>query len=508
MATLHPNSILSEREREGKELTVVAQFAEKVITSAVQYSDMDRIYIYNRILALVGEDNLSVIEYKGLDSLCNALIHSAIKNGKIKDTQSERDILNDQLMDLVTPLPSTVNHLFWNKYQKSPKAATDYFFNLSKSNNYIKTRAIAKNIVFPAVTSFGKLEITINLSKPEKDPKAIAAARKQSQNGYPLCQLCMENEGYRGRLGYPSRSNHRIIRLMLDGKRWGFQYSPYAYFNEHSIFLDEVHRPMVINRQTFVNLLAIVKRFPHYFVGSNADLPIVGGSMLSHDHYQGGRHEFPMMKAPLMRRVDLGMANIESGIVNWPMSTLRLTSTNANAIIDAAVKIHEVWKKYSDTTVDVRAYTAGERHHTTTPIAYKHGDKYVLDLVLRDNQTSVDFPDGIFHPHQDVQHIKKENIGLIEVMGRAILPARLKPELQEVAKYLLGRHNQIVASHKQWADRLKDKYDLNNDNVTGIIHYEVGNVFARVLADAGVFKLDAAGTSAFMRFAAAVKAVK
>ena len=292
---------------------------------------------------------------------------------------------------------------------------------------------------------------------------------------------------------------------MLGGETWGFQYSPYAYFSEHAIFLAKEHRPMVINRQTFENLIEIVKQFPHYFVGSNADLPIVGGSMLSHEHYQGGRHDFPMMKAPIAKTVDIGVLGVSAGIVKWPMSTLRLSSKDATALVDAAVKVHNVWKDYTDESVDVRAYTNGTRHHTTTPIARKVGDQYVLDLVLRDNQTSKDYPDGIFHPHQDVQHIKKENIGLIEVMGRAILPARLKVELAEVAKYLLGKHNHMVAMHQPWADALKAKHQFNEDNVTQILDQAVGNVFARVLADAGVFKWNDAGLAAFDRFVAVLK---
>ncbi|MFC6181700.1 UDP-glucose--hexose-1-phosphate uridylyltransferase [Lactiplantibacillus daowaiensis] len=487
-------------------MTSVDQFVKAVIASASPYTELDQIYIHNRILGLIGDDAPVASVDDQLTSLNDALVQTAIQNGKIEDTPSAKEILADQLMDLVTPLPSTLNQTFWNKYQTSPETATDYFYQLSKANDYIKTRAIAKNVVFPAKTDFGDLEITINLSKPEKDPKAIAAARNQPQDGYPLCQLCMQNEGYLGRLGYPARSNHRIIRLTLGGDTWGFQYSPYAYFNEHSIFLDQVHRPMVINRQTFSNLLEIVKQFPHYFVGSNADLPIVGGSMLSHEHYQGGRHVFPMMKAPIARKLDLGIANVEAGIVKWPMSTIRLTSDDQVALLDAATKIHNVWMNYSDEQVDVRAYTDNVRHHTTTPIARKVGDQYVLDLVLRDNQTSTTYPDGIFHPHQDVQHIKKENIGLIEVMGRAILPARLKTELQEVANYLLGRHNQMVAMHQPWADALKAQYDITPDNVHDIVDREVGNVFARVLADAGVFKWDAEGEAAFDRFVTAVKA--
>lgn len=486
-------------------MSSLEQFVTAVIKSPSQYTAMDRIYVHNRVLGLVGEGEPVAAADEQLTSLTDALVQTAINNGKIEATQSDRDILADQLMDLVTPLPSALNQRFWDNYQVSPKTATDDFFKLSKANDYIKTRAIAKNVVFPAKTDFGDLEITINLSKPEKDPKAIAAARNQPQDGYPLCQLCMENEGYLGRLGYPARSNHRIIRLTLGGETWGFQYSPYAYFNEHSIFLDEVHRPMVINRQTFTNLLEIVKQFPHYFVGSNADLPIVGGSMLSHEHYQGGRHDFPMMKAPIAKAVDLGVTNVQAGIVKWPMSTLRLSSPDIVALTDAAVKVHDFWMNYSDESVDVRAYTDNVRHHTTTPIARKVGANYVLDLVLRDNQTSKEFPDGIFHPHQDVQHIKKENIGLIEVMGRAILPARLKTELHEVEKYLLDQPNEMVKMHQAWADQIKASHQLTSANVTAIVDAEVGKVFARVLADAGVFKWDATGEAAFDRFVTAVK---
>ncbi|RMW42330.1 UDP-glucose--hexose-1-phosphate uridylyltransferase [Lactiplantibacillus pentosus] len=486
-------------------MTSLDQFVDAVIASPSQYTAMDRIYVHNRVLGLVGEGEPVAAADDQLTSLTDALVETAIQNGKIEASQSDRDILADQLMDLVTPLPSVLNQRFWDKYQDSPKAATDYFFNLSKANDYIKTRAIAKNVVFPAKTAFGDLEITINLSKPEKDPKAIAAARNQPQDGYPLCQLCMQNEGYLGRLGYPARSNHRIVRLTLGGDTWGFQYSPYAYFNEHSIFLDQEHRPMVINRQTFTNLLEIVRQFPHYFVGSNADLPIVGGSMLSHEHYQGGRHNFPMMKAPIARSIDLGIAGVKAGIVKWPMSTIRLSSPDVLALTDAAVKIHDTWMNYSDESVDVRAYTDGTRHHTTTPIARKVGDDYVLDIVLRDNQTSAEFPDGIFHPHQDVQHIKKENIGLIEVMGRAILPARLKTELAEVGKYLLDQPNEMVPMHQAWADQLKADNTITADNVTTVIDKAVGNVFARVLADAGVFKWDDQGEAAFDRFIVTLK---
>lgn len=487
-------------------MTTVDKFVQQVIDSPSDFSSLDKIYIQNKVFGLVGDDNAVEADSDELVDLTDALVQTAINNDKIEDSQSDKDILADQLMDLVTPLPSELNHTFWDKYEDDPEKATNYFYELSKKNDYIKTRAIAKNIEFAGKTDFGDLEITINLSKPEKDPKAIAAARNQPQNGYPLCQLCMENEGYKGRLGYPARSNHRIIRMTIGGKTWGFQYSPYAYFGEHSIFLDKVHRPMVINRQTFTNLLDIVQQFPHYFVGSNADLPIVGGSMLSHEHYQGGRHDFPMMKAPIEKSIDLGIDGVEAGIVKWPMSTIRLTGEDPSQLIEAATEIHNFWKDYSDESVDVRAYTNEERHHTTTPIAYKRGNKYVLDIVLRDNQTSDKYPDGIFHPHQDVQHIKKENIGLIEVMGRAILPARLKEELHEVENYLLNRHNQIAEIHQPWADALKKQYEFTDDNVEKIVDQEVGKVFGRVLEDAGVFKWDDKGQQAFDRFIDALKA--
>lgn len=489
-------------------MTTVDKFVQQVIDSPSDFSPLDQIYIQNKVFGLVGDVNPVESISDELVDLTDALVQTAINNGKIEDSQSDKDILADQLMDLVTPLPSELNHTFWDKYEEDPEKATNYFYELSKKNDYIKTRAIAKNIEFAGKTDFGDLEITINLSKPEKDPKAIAAARNQPQNGYPLCQLCMENEGYKGRLGYPARSNHRIVRMTIGGNTWGFQYSPYAYFGEHSIFLDKVHRPMVIDRQTFTNLLDIVQQFPHYFVGSNADLPIVGGSMLSHEHYQGGRHDFPMMKATIEKSIDLGVEGVEAGIVKWPMSTIRLTGTNPSQLIGAATQIHNFWKDYSDESVDVRAYTDGQRHHTTTPIAYKRGDKYVLDIVLRDNQTSEQYPDGIFHPHQDVQHIKKENIGLIEVMGRAILPARLKDELHEVENYLLNRHNQIAEIHQPWADALKEKYEFTDDNVKQIVDQEVGKVFGRVLEDAGVFKWDDQGKQAFDRFIEAIKASK
>ncbi|MDT3391443.1 MAG: UDP-glucose--hexose-1-phosphate uridylyltransferase [Bacillota bacterium] len=476
---------------------LAVQFVTHILKLNQEYQPLDRFYLTNRVYALVGEQ-LPTDDTPDLLDLAAALLDAAVANQKIEDTPTAREILDAELMDLVTPRPSTVNGAFWNHYQVSPLAATDYFYQLSQQNDYIKTRAIAKNVVFPVTTNYGDLEITINLSKPEKDPKAIAAAQHQAQTDYPKCQLCMENEGYLGRLGYPARSNHRIIRFTLGGETWGFQYSPYAYFNEHAIFLNQEHRPMVINQHTFTNLLEIVRMLPHYFVGSNADLPIVGGSMLTHDHYQGGRHVFPMMKAPIIH--EFTVAGVQAGIVKWPLATIRLTSDTPEKLVNAATAIQQTWCDYSDESVDVRAYTGQTRHHTITPIAYRHDQQYVLDLVLRDNQTSTQYPDGIFHPHPDVQHIKKENIGLIEVMGRAILPARLKTEMQAVADYLVGQPVEIAAYHQTWVDDLQQRYTFTAENVHEILDRELGLVFARVLEDAGVFKQTTDGQAAFKRF--------
>ncbi|WP_125587810.1 UDP-glucose--hexose-1-phosphate uridylyltransferase [Companilactobacillus jidongensis] len=487
-------------------MNAIDKFVDVIISSDNNYQELDRIYLINRVRALVGDE--CTLNGKNLLVVRDALIQTAIQNQKITNTPTEKEILSDQLMDLYTPTPSEVNQKFWNLYQKNPESATNYFYELSRKNDYIKTKAIAKNISYTTATDYGDLEITINLSKPEKDPKAIAEASVQTQNGYPKCQLCMENEGYLGRLGYPARSNHRIIRFMLGGETWGFQYSPYAYFTEHAIFLSHIHRPMIINQHTFNNLLEITKQFPQYFVGSNADLPIVGGSMLSHDHYQGGRHEFPMMKAPIVKKINLPINNVEAGIVKWPLSDIRLISDTPEQLIKAATLIHKHWKSYSDASVDVRAYTDDISHHTVTPIAYRKDDQYVLDIVLRDNQTSAKYPDGIFHPHKQYQHIKKENIGLIEVMGRAILPARLKAELIEVEKYLLDQPNKMAEYHHQWADQLKQKYELTSENVEDVVNTETGLVFSHVLENAGVYKWDDQGRKAFDKFINSLNEVK
>ena len=426
----------------------------------------------------------------------------AEKNQVIKDLQAERDMLEAQLMDLMTPPPSVVNAYFAQYYSKDPVQATDYFFKLSKDNDYIKTREIARNIIFPAKTEYGELEITINLSKPEKDPKQIAAERQLKQVNYPDCMLCMENEGYKGRMNYPARTNHRIIRMNLDGESWGFQYSPYAYYNEHCIILSEEHRPMKITKATFRRLLKIIEVLPHYFVGSNADLPIVGGSILSHDHYQGGRHTFPMAVAEIERNFELkDFPNVKAGIVKWPMSVIRLQGKNQEDLIEASQLIFEKWQNYSDEALQIVAQTAdGTPHHTITPIARRKDDLFEMDLVLRDNNVSEEFPDGIFHPHPDVQHIKKENIGLIEVMGLAVLPPRLESELKEVEKYLLAEKNDIADYHLKWVEELKADAQITQENVTQVVQKAVGAVFARVLEDAGVFKRDVEGQEGFTRF--------
>ncbi|MDM7515231.1 UDP-glucose--hexose-1-phosphate uridylyltransferase [Lentilactobacillus sp. TOM.63] len=485
--------------------TVVEKFVDLIIKSASPYTNVDRIYVTNLVFRLIGDGFGSPTDEDSAVDLANELVDLAVTRGKIEDSITNREILEDQLMDLLTPIPSKLNAIFWTKYQESPEEATDYFYHLSQSNDYIRTRAIAKNISYTTETEYGDLEITINLSKPEKDPKAIAAAGCKKSTSYPVGPLAIENEGYLGRLGYPARSNHRVIRMMINGEPWGFQYSPYAYFGEHAIFLNQKHVPMSINQRTFVNLTDILKQLPHYFVGSNADLPIVGGSLLAQDHYQGGRHTFPMMKATIDRPIDLGIDGLEAGIVKWPMATIRLMSKDADKVVDAATRIAETWKNYSDESVDIRAYTNGTRHHTVTPIARMNGDQFEMNIVLRDNQTSDEYPDGIFHPHKDVQHIKKENIGLIEVMGRAILPARLKTEMREVEKYVLGEDNQIADYHKPWADQLKQKDHFTQKNTEELVNREVGLVFARVLEDAGVYKWNDKGQAAFDRFVKAIK---
>ena len=484
---------------------VLDAFVTAVI-AASDYEEMDRIYLKNRVMSRVGEEGLDAPAKKeDLIALKDQLVEIAVANSKIQDSMAAKDSLGAELMDWITPSPSQVNHRFWETYRQSKEDAIADFYALSKRNDYIKVKAIAQNIAFETQTPYGSLEITINLSKPEKDPKDIAAAKLAKASHYPACQLCFENEGYQGRLDHPARANHRIIRFDMDGHDWGFQYSPYAYFNEHCIFLDSQHVPMAISRKTFERLLTIVETFPGYFAGSNADLPIVGGSILTHDHYQGGRHTFPMELAPVEESFTIdGFEDVSLGIVNWPMSVLRLQSDDKAQLIALADHILTAWRGYSDPAAQVLAVSDGQPHHTITPIARIRDGHYELDLVLRDNQTSPDHPDGIYHPHADVQHIKKENIGLIEVMGLAILPPRLKEELKQVQDYLLGRESTVATYHQPWADDLKATHPAITEEgeAEALVRESVGQIFARVLEDAGVYKRTVEGQAAFRRFVA------
>ena len=485
-------------------MKVIEKFADEVINSGA-YEPLDRVYVINKIRALVG-DEASSVEANDEQTSVKQLVNLAVQNKKISDDVTSREVLNDQLYDLITPTPSKTNGIFWQKMQKSPEKATDWFYKLCENNNYVKKEAIAKNVVFSGTSSKGHgLEITINLSKPEKDPKAIAAAAHATGKKYPQCALCLENEGYLGGYGKNARSNLRIIRMNIGGRPWGFQYSPYAYFNEHCIFLDQKHIPMVINQQTLINLVEIEKTLPHYFVGSNADLPIVGGSMLAHEHYQGGRHTFPMMKAKIKKNVVFDdYPEVVAGIVDWPMSDLRLISDNSLGLIELGAKIINFWDHYSDSARQIKAFDGKTRHHTVTPIMHREGKNFVLDLVLRDNNTSENYPLGIFHPHKELWHIKKENIGLIEVMGRAILPGRLKSELEEVKKYWLGQDNKMAISHKEWADQIKAEQNITAENADAVMQQALVEVFEQVLQDAGVFKNNADGDEGWDKFITAL----
>lgn len=492
------------------QIDLFTAFAKKIIIQS-DYTDDDLTYLVNQIMGLVGENNQNVVypQNNRQDAttleLLDQLLALAAENGSLEAHKINKDILGAKLMNFIVPRPSKVRKMFWKQYHNSPRKATDYFFNLSKRSNYIKTREIRQNISYLVDTKYGALKITINLSKPEKDPKVIAAAlknKKQRKSQYPASLLAKENEGYWGRLDYAARTNHRVIPLILGQEKWYFQYSPYAYFNEHAIVLSENVRPMHVGYENLARLLEFVTLFPNYFIGSNADLPIVGGSILSHDHFQAGCYELPMAKAEVTNKISIyGYELYEAGILNWPMTTIRLIDENSENLLNAATKIMNIWNRYDDVSLSIRSHDDdGQRHHTVTPIVRFRNGKYEVDLVLRDNNVSDAYPDGIFHPHPDVQHIKQENIGLIEVMGLAILPPRLKKELAEVEKYLLGEQNNISEKHRAWADDLKTSKSINSDNVTDIVQQSVGHIFTRVLEDAGVFKKDEAGQAGLQRF--------
>ncbi|GHU36488.1 galactose-1-phosphate uridylyltransferase [Bacilli bacterium] len=494
---------LLELEVEMSIYQTIQNFVELAIKNGA-IEAMDSVYLRNQLLHFLGMNDWEQPEATQTESdaltLMDQLLSAAHENQQFDTIDAA--CYEAALMDFVTPNPSQINRQFWQKYRENPDCATDYFYTLAREINQVKTRDIAKNIAFKHATQYGDLEITINLSKPEKDPKMIAAAKAQATTSYPKCLLCLENEGLYGGGNHPARSNHRFIRLALNQANWGFQYSPYAYYPEHAIIFHEKHQMMKMNRLAFENLLEFLDVFPHYMIGSNADLPIVGGSILTHDHYQAGKYRFPMMKAAIRQDIQLKKyPEIKAGLVNWPMSVLRLQSRNKEELLTASAEILEKWQHYSDVPLQIIALTAdGVQHHTVTPIARKEGETYILDLVFRDNNTSEAFPDGIFHPHPALQHIKKENIGLIEVMGLAILPPRLKAELKEVERYLLGQPNQIDKSHLPWAEELKKTTQVTEADVQYQVQQAVGEVFEKVLQDAGVFKDDAQGKLGFDRF--------
>lgn len=481
----------------------------------------DLIFVKNQLLAVMGLDGFETseqaeqlprVEISDLEEILKNLLDYAVeKNLTQGEGIAARDLFDTRLMSILTDRPSCIISKFNSLYKNSPKEATDWFYKFSQDTDYIRRYRICRDVKWISKTEYGNIDITINLSKPEKDPKAIAAAKNAKNTGYPACLLCKENEGYAGRLNHPARNNHRIIPLELAGEAWGFQYSPYVYYNEHCIVFNQKHSPMQISRKTFERLLDFVTRFPHYILGSNADLPIVGGSILTHDHFQGGAYDFPMAKAPLIKKILIkGFEDVEAGIVKWPMSVLRIKSADKNRIIELADHVLSVWRNYTDEAAFIFAETDGEKHNTLNPIARRQGDLYEMDLVLRNNITTKEHPLGLYHPHAELHHIKKENIGLIEVMGLAILPGRLKTELKKLAQALISdsdiRKDQELAKHADWAAELKAKYssfsEKSEEAVIEILKLETGIVFSKVLEHAGVFKCNAEGLKAFERFIA------
>ena len=475
----------------------------------------DAIYARNQILLVMQLNEYAdgqVVPSRKLHEILEVLTEDSVRRGVCEDNGTARELFDTKLMGCLTPRPSEVQWMFADRYDRlGAEAATDWYYQFSQDTNYIRRNAIAKDVKWVTSTSCGDLDITINLSKPEKDPRAIAAAKNAPQSGYPKCLLCVENEGYAGRMNHPARENHRVIPITINNSAWCLQYSPYVYYNEHCIVFNQKHTPMRIENATFRKLLDFVKQFPHYFVGSNADLPIVGGSILSHDHFQGGRYTFAMEKAPVEREwVFSGFEDVKAGIVHWPMSCIRLSSPDDNRLVELAGRILAAWRGYTDPDCFIFAETDGQMHNTITPIARKRGENYELDLVLRNNITTEEHPMGVYHPHANLHHIKKENIGLIEVMGLAVLPSRLKTEMAELADALVNglpvsEYSENIAKHAQWAQEIQRRYEITRDNVEGILRKEIGMVFAQVLEDAGVYKLDESGREGFARFLASVK---
>ncbi|MCI9489118.1 UDP-glucose--hexose-1-phosphate uridylyltransferase [Lachnospiraceae bacterium 48-42] len=474
--------------------------------------ESERIYTTNLLLEIFHEDNYEDIDLdtssvtEELELILKDLLDEAVTRGLITDSIVYRDLFDTKLMNCLLPRPAQVHEEFNRQYEKSPEDATRYYYKFSQDSDYIRRYRVKKDMKWKIASPYGEIDITVNLSKPEKDPKAIAAAKNAKAGSYPKCQLCMENEGYAGRADHPARENHRIIPVTINDSAWGFQYSPYVYYNEHCIVFNGQHTPMKIDRAAFTKLFDFVKLFPHYFLGSNADLPIVGGSILSHDHFQGGHYTFAMAKAPIEKTVTIpGYEDVEAGIVKWPLSVLRIRHKDEKRLIDLAEHVLNQWRTYTDEEVFVFAETDGEPHNTITPIARKTGDTYELDLTLRNNITTEEHPLGVYHPHAQYHHIKKENIGLIEVMGLAVLPSRLKKELELLAEYIVEkkdiRSNSDIEKHADWVEQFLPEYDsITKENIMEILKKEVGDVFVHVLEDAGVYKCTPEGREAFMRF--------
>ena len=492
---------------------------ETYIDSLVSYAmnnglaePVDHQVLTNRLLDLLRKDDYEPSgepQSEDLEEILAGILDYAVEKGLCDDGITARDIFDTRIMGAVTPMPREIIRTFREKYAVSPVAATDWYYKLSCDTDYIRRYRIAKDMRWKYACDYGELDITINLSKPEKDPKAIAAAKNAPQTAYPKCQLCVENEGYAGRMNHPARANHRIVPIEICGQPWCLQYSPYVYYNEHCIVFNSLHIPMKIDKSAFEKLLDFVRVFPHYFVGSNADLPIVGGSILSHEHFQGGHYPFAMETAGIEKEVSFqGFENVSAGIVKWPMSVIRLNGSDPAAIAQLADKILQCWRGYSDPGCGIIAFSDGEPHNTITPIARRRGDLYELDLVLRCNITTEEHPLGVFHPHGDKHHIKKENIGLIEVMGLAVLPSRLKGELHDLAEAIVeGKDiaaDEVLSKHADWVTGLRAKYCFTKENALDIILKETGKVFAEVLEDAGVYKNTPAGRAAFENFVESV----
>ena len=465
----------------------------------------DQTYITNQLLMTMGLDSYEYEEAPALEleDILAGLLDDAVARGVCDDNITARDLFDTRLMGVLTPLPREVRAKFAALYAADPQKATDWYYTLSQDTDYIRRYRIKKDLRWKTKTDYGDLDITINLSKPEKDPKAIAAAKSAPQSGYPKCQLCPENEGYAGRMNHPARENHRIVPITVAGANWFLQYSPYVYYNEHCIVFNASHTPMVIDKSAFAKLLDFVTLFPHYFVGSNADLPIVGGSILSHEHFQGGHYAFPMELSPVEKELTFqGFEDVKAGIVKWPMSVIRLDGPDKDRLVELADKILTAWRGYTDEAAFIFAETDGVPHSTITPIARRRGSDYELDLVLRNNITTEEHPLGVYHPHAELHHIKKENIGLIEVMGLAVLPARLKGELAALEEAILAGSplDGDLEKHAPWVEELKTRYTFTAENTTAILREEVGQVFAKVLEHAGVYARTPEGQAAFQRF--------